>query len=127
MWLATSNVIITDGSTFFYLYICPIRRMIVWLGKSRHLIISMLFQFSICFHTVYINPSRQRFSPSLSVAMISILLGVLEYHRFILYVGHDIHIFVIEQIELLQRLQICTMHVECVTNTTITLTNTNCN
>ena len=32
---------------------------------------------------------RQSFSPPLSVTMISILLGVLEYHKFILYIVHD--------------------------------------
>ena len=33
--------------------------------------------------------SRQSFPPPLSVAIISILLGVLEYHLFILYIVHD--------------------------------------
>ena len=54
------------------------------------------------------SDGRKVFSPPLTVAMIYILLGVLEYHKFILYiyiVHDDLHyIFGIEQRELLQRL-----------------------
>ena len=76
------------------------------------------FSFRFVFILDSIHKSvKAKFFPHLSVAMISMLLGVLEYHKFILYIVHDdlYFIFGIEQRELLRRLQICSMHVECVT------------